>query len=286
MNDDSILKLVRLARGAQAGGYYGLAKLLWALAFAEQIRGSNQQGIPRGDALLTELDQLVGSLRGSTAPDLIAAIEAGIRGIREDRTIPFTEIPDVFVSRHCGDIYLGSTPERAECGDDPFDLERFKAIYYFELMPPADVLAALRSFPDALAARIDGLSEDQMQATPFAGEWSLRDLIFHFVTAQELLQGRLEQLVTNDNPTLKSVAVWTINEGETVTTRAIFERFRASRAKTLDLLTEIAPGDWWRRGYHDEFGPVTILSQACYFARHERGHVAQLTALLDAVGGG
>ncbi|MBE0691047.1 MAG: DinB family protein, partial [Anaerolineae bacterium] len=245
-----------------------------------------QQGIPRGDTLVRELDSLVADLRGSgAADDLFTAISAGIQGIREDRTIPFTAIPDVLVSRKCGDIYLGGVTETTDCGDDPLDLRRFEAIYYFDLMSPADVLAAMTAFPDTLAARIDGLSEDQMQRTPFPGEWSLRELIFHFAMAQEVLQGRLEQLVTSDNPTLKSVAVWTMGEGEPVTTQAIFERYRASRAKSIDLLAEIAPGDWWRGGYHDEFGPVTILSQACYFTRHERSHMPQWVALLNAIGG-
>lgn len=285
MSEGDIIRLVRLARGAQAGGYYGLAKVLWALAFSEEIRGSNQQGIPRGDALVGELDALVADLRaGGAADDLVTAIEAGIQGIREDRTIPFTAIPDIFVSRKCGDVYLGGVSDVTDCGDDPLDLKRFEAIYYFELMSPADVLAALSTFPDSVAARIDGLDEAQMQQKPFAGEWSPRELIFHFAMAQEVLQGRLEQLVTQDNPALKSVAVWAMGEGESVTTRDIFERYRASRAKTLDLLNEIAPGDWWRRGYHDEFGPVTILSQACYFARHERSHTQQLVGLLEAIG--
>jgi len=286
MNEGHIIRLVRLARGAQAGGYYGLAKVLWALAFADEIRQSNQQGIPRGDALVRELDSLAADLRSSgTADDLLTAIDAGIQGIREDRTIPFTAIPDVLVSRKCGDVYLGGVSDVTDCGDDPLDLKRFEAIHYFELMSPADVLAAMTAFPDTLTARIDGIGEDQMQQTPFPGEWSLRELIFHFAMAQDLLHGRLEQLVMNDNPTLKGVAVWTMGEGESVTTQDIFERYRASRAKSIDLLTEIAPDDWWRPGYHDEFGPVTILSQACYFARHERSHMPQLVALLDAISG-
>ena len=55
---EQLVQLIQAARGLEAGGYYGLAKLLWALAYSAEIKASNSAGIPRGaalDAMIVEI---------------------------------------------------------------------------------------------------------------------------------------------------------------------------------------------------------------------------------------
>ncbi len=40
----------------------------------------------------------------------------------------------------------------------------------------------------------------------------------------------------------------------------------------------------WRTGHHDEFGEVTVLQQASYFAKHERSHLPQIAESRRAIG--
>jgi hypothetical protein len=281
--NDMIIQYVRLARGAQAGGYYGLAKLFWALAFSEEIKASSAAGIPRDATLLAEAELVQRDLQAAGADAaLLAALDAGIGSLRGDTTAPFTAIPDVRVSRRDGHIVLGDIEGGMSGGDDALDMRLFTAIHYFDPLSPAQVLAALREFPARLTEQLEGMSEAQMTAQPFAGEWSVRELLHHFAMAQALLHDRLSQMLAADNPTLKGMAVWAMSAGE-ASAAELLQNFRDSRAQTLALLDGLPAAAWWRGGYHDEFGPVTILSQATYFARHERNHVPQLRALLKAI---
>ena len=43
---EHLIRLVRVARGLEAGGYYNAAKLFWAMVFSEELRASNEQGVP------------------------------------------------------------------------------------------------------------------------------------------------------------------------------------------------------------------------------------------------
>jgi len=47
----------------------------------------------------------------------------------------------------------------------------------------------------------------------------------------------------------------------------------------VNLLTEMPVEGWWRTAQHEEFGSVTILQQASYFAKHERSHLPQIAAI-------
>jgi hypothetical protein len=279
---DTIIQYVRLARGAQAGGYYGLAKLFWALAFSEEITGSSAAGIPRGGDLLRELERVRAALAASgDNAALLHALDAGMQSVRDNGTASFVDIPDVRVSRTSGQVVIGDVAGGMVGDEDVLDMRHFLAIHYFEPLSPAQVQAALREFPTRLTEQLEGLSEAQLTAQPFAGEWSVRELLHHFAMAQALLHDRLAQMLAADNPTLKGMAVWAMSAGE-ASAAELLQNFRDSRAQTLALLDGLPAAAWWRGGYHDEFGPVTILSQATYFARHERNHVPQLLALLHA----
>jgi uncharacterized damage-inducible protein DinB len=282
LSDDKIIQLARLARGAEAGGFNNLAKILWALAYSKEIKTTNAAGIPRGAALMSELTALMDDLRNEGGNDqLIANMERGLAGIREDRTIPYVESPAVFVSRTCGDIYLGDPPERTACDDDPLALREFRPIWYMEAAPPAKLVRAMRTFPGMVLDAIEGLSEEQMNQRPDEAEWTLRELLYHFAMAQQVFHGRAEQMLAEENPTLKSVAVWA--ESSESSAADVLTQFRESREKSLALIEPLSPADWWRTAWHDEFGQMTLLEQASYFARHERSHIPQLMAIIRAV---
>ena len=55
----------------------------------------------------------------------------------------------------------------------------------------------------------------------------------------------------------------------------------AAQLRRGDGLTDMAPDAWQRPGRHPEWGPVTVLSQASYFARHQAAHQAQLAAAVE-----
>jgi len=282
-----LIRLVRVARGLEAGGYYNAAKLFWAAAFSEEIRASNEQGVPlEADGLDREMRTAIDTLGAARAkPELIAAFQYGRQAAREDRIIPWTEIPEVYVCRTCGEIALGQAPQRCStCGARALTFREFPPVYYLDPLPPQQVMAALISGPDEVEDAVKGLSEEQMTQPPRPDEWAIRDVLWHLLMAQSVFAARVDKMLAEDNPSLEGIAVWTIEGEESLSARDILARYRDSRMATVDQLKAMSPGDWWRTARHEEFVQFTILQQASYFAKHERSHLPQIDAIRQAIG--
>ncbi len=221
-------------------------------------------------AVISALEQAEGAGAATTA------LRASMQGVRENRTISWDEVPTVTVCRTCGAIQLGEPGACPACGADPLTLRQVTPIWFFDPLTPAETLEALESGPAALRAYVDGLSEAQLNHPPEPGEWSLRETLWHVLVAEQLFAGRVQKLLTEDNPLLSGMASWAVTSPDGLTTRDILDRLVALRTDTLARLRGMAAGDWWRTGFHEEWGQVTLLQQAVYFARHERSHYAQL----------
>ncbi len=281
-----LVQLIQAARGLEAGGYYGLAKLLWALAYSAEINASNAAGIPRGAALDTMLVNIMDTLKvDGTDEAIVQALDKGLRAVREDRTIPYVDIPDVYVSRTQGELFLGEPPELTRYNDHSLALREFKGIWYFEPMSPTEVLTALENNPATIQKQMAALSPDQLLIAPAHSEWNMHQLLWHLMSAQDLLSERIYLMLTQDNPNLASQAVWAQKDQENMSTGDVLEHYLDSRHKVIDQLRTLPSNDWWRTGWHDEFGKQTVLSQATYFARHEMSHMPQFAQIIQTVEG-
>jgi len=284
---EHLIRLVRVDRGLEAGGYYNAAKLFWAMVFSEELRASNEQGVPlEVDDLDREMQIAIDTLGAAGArPELMAALQYGQLAAQEDRTIPWTEIPRVYVCRTCSEIALGQAPQRCPtCGARALTFREFPLVYYLEPLSPQQVMAALVSGPDEVEDAVKGLSEEQMTQPPRPGEWAIRDALWHLLMAQSVFAGRVEKMLAEDHPSLEGIAVWAIEGEESLSARDILARYQGSRTATIVQLKAMSPGDWWRTAQHEEFVQVTVLQQASYFAKHERSHLPRIDAIRQAIG--
>ncbi len=78
-------------------------------------------------------------------------------------------------------------------------------------------------------------------------------------------------MLTQENPPLAVEFTWA-KAGEAQTTEALLAGFRRKREATVARLEDLPTKEWRRTGRHDEFGVVTVLHQAGYFAYHEAFH--------------
>lgn len=281
---DLLLRTIRLARELEKGGFYNAAKLFWAAAFSRELRAANDLPLDGGPGrLLDELDAVIAALEAAGAdPAVIAAMRSGATGVRENRTITWEEVPAVAVCRACGAIQLGEARACPACGADALTLRQVTPIWFFDPLSPDEVLAALEAGPAQLGAFVEGLSAAQLNHPPQPGEWSIRETLWHVLVAEQLFAGRVQKLLTEDNPLLSGMASWTVSGEGDLSAHDILDRYRALRQETLSQLHAIDPGDWWRTGIHGEWGRVTLLQQATYFARHERSHFAQIAGARQA----
>jgi hypothetical protein len=192
-------RLVRVARGLEAGGFYNAAKLLWALTYSQQVRLSSQLGVPTDrDELDGEIEALIQDLSAQgIEPALLAALQHGREAARANRAIPASDIPPVYVCRSCGEIILAESPTSAApdqcpgCGAWELTFREFPPVYYLEPLHPRVVLQALETAPQQVERMIQGLNEAQLAQSPKAGEWGIREVLFHLLVADELLAGRV-----------------------------------------------------------------------------------------------
>lgn len=282
---NKIARLSALANRFGAEGQINLHKLMEAAIYAETRRtGWTHQPEVTPETMGQELEAIIDDLEGDGfAPDFITALERGRHALAEGRLPLIDETPDAYVCRTCGHIAVTQPPDRCPgCGAWPRRFRHFLGTFNLEAPDPLETLAALAEAPDVVKVLIAGLSEETMTRQPAGGGWSIRDIIQHLDDAQGVLGGRLELMIEQDNPDLTSQAVFAwVGEEERrpPTTREILAAFRETRETIIARLESLPLKDWWRTGQHEEFGTVTILHQASYFAFHEPYHFPQIEAL-------
>jgi hypothetical protein len=195
------------------------------------------------------------------------------------------------VCRICGTTFLGDDvpPTCPECEAPALSFHEELPVWY---LAPADrgmILAALASGPRHLEQALAGRDDRALAEPPAAGEWSARQTLEHLLFTEELLALRIRRLLEEDEPDLAAAAVWadtpasdegTADTGGEAAT-SIARRIEALRRQTVARLADLDDAAWGRAGRHAEWGRVTVLSQAAYFARHEASHHAQLVAAAD-----
>lgn len=182
-------------------------------------------------------------------------------------------------------MFLGEPPEITSTNDHHLALREFKGIWYFDALTPAEVFKALEGNPVTIKEQLTDLSADQLLIAPAHSEWNMHQLLAHILMAQELLTERIDLMLTEDNPNLASRAVWAQKDQEALSTGDVLEHYLDLRQQLVERLKALPAEDWWRKGWHDEFGTQTVLSQATYFARHEMSHMPQFAQIRQSLDG-
>lgn len=286
VNQEHIIQFIKLARQMEMNGLYNAGKLLWAAAFSLEVRWSDPGNQPPdSQALDKDLEAAIEILRAIPGQAALAkALRNARSNIREKRTILQSEIPQVSVCRNCGEAYLGRPPNTCtECGSHSLTFKEFLPIWYLEPLTPSGAIQALSAGIEQIGQLVNGLSDEEMDYYPEPGEWNFREALQHLLVSQELLSGRVEKMLVEVNPSLAGVAAWILDEGAHEPGRLVFKKFNAGRLKLLERMQSLPLESWWRIGVHDEFGQVTILQQASYFAKHERAHLPQVERIRAAI---
>lgn len=284
-------RLATIARGLEREGVYNGAKLVRGLLERELLHHADAQLAARPGALADAVAALRVELAGEGGEEpLLAALAAAEAACRDGSTLSLADAPPAHTCRACGELFVALDPPGTcpRCEAPALSFREHLPVWYLEPADPATILEALSATPvrvrDALVSRDDAV----LSVPPSPGEWSARDTLEHLLFTEQLLEERLSRLVDEDDPDLRARAMWaettTSDEGSAATgepASVLLARYLSLRTATLGRLRGLDPLQWHRSGRHPEWGRVTVLGQAAYFARHEASHLAQLVAAAE-----
>jgi len=283
-----IVDLAALARTLELGGIYNSAKLVRAVLDRELLRLADARRPAAGEDAAVALEEMAERAARDGEADLAAALGAAADAVRRDASLLLVDAPPVFVCRSCGELALGTLPERCpRCETPALVYREHLATWFLEPMTAPEALAALEAGRVGVAAAIVGRSDEALARRPRPAEWSARETLEHLTFTEGLLTERMRRMLNDADPDLVASAAWAAPGGDDSTTATadpasvLLSRFGERREATLAILRTLDDAGWERPGRHPEWGKVSVRSQAAYFARHQASHMAQLVAAAD-----
>ena len=158
------------------------------------------------------------------------------------------------------------------------------------------VLARYREGPKLLEQSIAGLSDEQLDAPPGRGGWTIRQIVHHVVDGDDLWKVGIKAALGNEAGVFAFDWYWPLPQ-TTWAERwgyarrpldASLELFRATRRHVAELLEHV-PGAWMRTiGFRKPDGDVETVSVGQVIkmqADHVDHHVARILAIREEGGG-
>lgn len=152
----------------------------------------------------------------------------------------------------------------------------------------AAMLARYRAGSAAVLAALDGITDEELDAHPNEGEWSVREIVHHLADGEMSSALRLRRLVVEDRP-----AITGYDEG--LYARTLFygdrpigpslEAMAGARASTADILERLDEATWLRAGTHSEMGEYPMETWLRIYTAHPYDHADQIRRVLAAVRG-
>ncbi|HXG40545.1 MAG TPA: DinB family protein [Candidatus Limnocylindrales bacterium] len=288
---DRIARLARLARRLERRGLYNGAKYVRAALQRELDRLATEDETSGAPGRLAEdLVALAAELAADYPAEFLERLPAIAAAAEADEPLPLERAPELWTCRECGELFVGRRPGRCPvCSAPAITFAEHRPIWFLDPIDPETALLALAAGPSRLEAILGERPDEELDRPPRPGEWSVRQALEHLAAAEELLGERVRRMLAEEEPDLVAVAAWAVVPADEPrpgslagrTARELLERFQELREETVALLGGLTPAEWQRTGRHPEWGRVTILSQAGYFARHEAAHVAQIAAAAE-----
>lgn len=124
------------------------------------------------------------------------------------------------------------------------------------------------------------LSEEELARRTVAEKWSVKELLCHVLRVQRMFAGRLDAMLTQEDPAIVSYEPEGDPEFERLAARPGSETlaaFEKERVAIAALLAALSPMEWHRPGRHPEYPDIYDVHFAMeYMAHHEAHHIYQM----------
>lgn len=142
------------------------------------------------------------------------------------------------------------------------------------------LVAQYRDGYRAVAAVLEGATEDDLNALPAAPDtWTARMVVHHLADSEMMSAMRLRRLIAEDDPVIQGY-------DEPLFARILFYDDRpiepslaalaAARATTLQILERMSEDQWACEGVHTESGRYSVEDWLRIYAAHAHEHADQI----------
>jgi len=149
-----------------------------------------------------------------------------------------------------------------------------------------DVAALLRAVATQLAAELGAAPEVVVRHHPAAGEWCAKEVLGHLIEAERRgFAGRIRTILAEDRPTFVGWDPADVARERRDCERDVREllvEFGALRDESANLVTGLRAADLSRGGDHPKVGFLTIGDLLAEWVHHDRNHVRQIHANVQA----
>ena len=139
---------------------------------------------------------------------------------------------------------------------------------------------------EAPVSAICGLTAADLDATPVAGTWSIRQIVVHLLDSDLVGSERMKRVIAMDGPVLLGYDETLFASRlhyQTADVEQVCALFRLNRLLTADLLRRLPEAAFRRTGNHSERGLLTLADLVLDEVEHPEHHlkyIRQKRALL------
>jgi hypothetical protein len=170
---------------------------------------------------------------------------------------------------------------------DPVSNARGYRELMFQLAGEGDPSAAMLDAPATVRSVVEGAGAE-LRSRPAEGEWSVLELLGHMLDAEMVVGVRMRRILAEDEPPLPGfdqddwVRIQGYNDADP---KILLDALEGLRPLTVALYRGASETDRQRVGLHAERGPESFETVYRMLAGHDRFHVDQMKATLEAIRG-
>ncbi len=140
--------------------------------------------------------------------------------------------------------------------------------------------------PQLLISAVQGLTREQLLATPVPGKWSTQQVVIHLADAEAAFADRIRRVIAMDGPVLLA---WDENRfaerlyyNEQSAEDAV-EMIALFRRQLTRVLKKLSDNDFHKAGEHSERGPQTLETVIGFAVQHLDHHLKLIAAKVAAL---
>ena len=145
--------------------------------------------------------------------------------------------------------------------------------------PHGRVIERLRSQGEDIRRLCAGLDEDAIARRVRPEKWSVKEVLAHVARIQQVFEGRLDAILTQDDPPIAGYEPEGDPEFEAIAKKSAAELlkwFEDTRGRIVGRLEGLSKEQWHRRGRHSEYPAYDVHFCMEYMGHHEAHHMYQM----------